>query len=733
MKLSRKYCILALFLVLSALIGAAWAVDDNITWTDDTAVLTADHTWNTSDDEHASVSKIDLKGYTLTVSKNEILGNSITVTGDGSNAAIQSTSQGSYIYGAHRIENFKLTSESSYLYVVGTPKSATAVVSTDIVIKNVEMTAPSDNTWRLKQFKVVGGGYNITNNLSSTAITIEDSLIGHSVYGGTVINGDKGERKVITGTSVDKTLVNINSGAVVVRSVYGGGEARDEMGNGQKRDIASSVGTSHVIVDGGSVPGTYTIKKLNEVSTEKGYVYGGGNAVNGDEAPSNPADTNPDFWGTAASYVKEALVEIKGGKVAHVRGGGRAEATEYTKSDGSVSSVDKAEIRLIGNAGLQAITEDVKAGGEQAYKGVAYVGSAIIKLSGLTSAAAPKEGLVIDGSGTENGTTLVFENVKADLSSAAITSMDAVQIDSDSKAIVKNIGGAKKIVVTGDFNKKPAADILTLNEVSPDDVTVDISGAVNVAKYEWDGKKLMVMGTSSGTAEPTTPKLPADIPAGVEPAEAEIAVVAADADEAVKAAALEEVSAELKDIASSDLAIGASGAVTAKAETVKSAAASLVAAGETISTVSPLPVFGAEVTAGNTAAVAYKIKGADLLAASAADVKVVKYLGGGKAELFKYAAAAADFADTCFTVMLHDTDTIAGSIEPETEYDLVLFVKDGGSFDLAEETGMVADPAALIKTEKKSSGGSSSGCNGGYGALMILAAALLPLAYRRKK
>lgn len=721
MKLSRKYCILALFLVMSALIGAAWAVDDNITWTDDTAVLTADHTWNTSDDEHPSVSKIDLKGYTLTVSKDEILGNGITVTGDGSNAAIQSTSQGSYIYGAHRIENFKLTSEPSYLYVVGAQKAAEADTSTNIVVKNVKMDAPTgNNKWNIKQFKVVGGGYNITKNLSSTAITIEGSLIGHSVYGGTVIT-DASANAIIS--NVEKAQININSGAEIVRAVYGGGDARG--GNKENAIHTSSVGTSHVIVNAGaSIPGTFN---LGDKPGEMGFVYGGGNA-------ENTTDRQKD--GDAVSRVTEAIVEIRGGKVAHVRGGGRAEVKVITstKTRPAVSSVDNAEIRLVGDAGLKAVT-DVKAGGVALNDGAtASVGSATIKLSGITSAAAPKEGLVIDGSGTENGTTLVFENVKADLSSAAITSMDAVQIDSDSKATVKNIGGAKKIVVTGDFNKMAAADILTLNEaVSPEDVTVDISGAVNVAKYEWDGEKLMVMGTSSGTAEPTTPKLPADTPAGVEPAEAEIAVVAADADDAVKAAALEEVSAELKDIASSDLAIGASGAVTAKAETVKSAAASLVAAGETISTVSPLPVFGAEVTAGNTAAVAYKIKGADLLAASAADVKVVKYLGGGKAELFKYAAAAADFADTCFTVMLHDTDTIAGSIEPETEYDLVLFVKDGGSFDLAEETGLVADPAALIKTEKKSSGGSSSGCNGGYGALMILAAALLPLAYRRKR
>lgn len=726
MKLSRKYCILALFLVMSALIGAAWA--DGIWTSETTAELSDDYEWNKSDDKHASVSKVDLKGYTLTITSGKILGNGVTVTGNNGTIKPLEASFNN-IYGVSLLENVTLAGDdtnfkNSYLRAIGAPQDATAGASTNLVIKNVDMTEPTGGAdWGRKQFKVMGGGFNILNNLSSATVTIENSLIGHSAYGGTVLN-DVTHFGTTASASVDKTLVNINNGAVIVRAVYGGGEARG-VGNDSAAIHTSSVGTSHVIVNAGaSIPGTFDLGK--DKPGEMGFVYGGGNA-------ENSVHRKPD--GDAVSHVTKAIVEIKGGEVAHVRGGGRAEVTDKLELS-AVSSVDKAEIILVGDAGLKAVSVDVKAGGEALNDGAtASVGSAIIKLSGLTSAAAPKEGLVIDGSGTENGTTLVFENVKADLSAAAITSMDAVQIDSDSKATVKNIGGAKKLVVTGDFNKMAAADILTLNEaVSPDDVTVDISGAVNVVKYEWDGKKLMVMGTSSGTAEPTTPKLPADIPAGVEPAEAEIAVVTADADDAVKAAALEEVSAKLKDIASSDLAIGASGAVTAKAETVKSAAASLVAAGETISTVSPLPVFGAEVTAGNTAAVAYKIKGADLLAASAADIKLVKYLGGGKAELFKYAAAAADFADTCFTVMLHGTDTIAGSIKADdTEYDLVLFVKDGGSFDLDEEDGWVADPAALIKTEKKSSGGSSSGCNGGYGALMILAAALLPLAYRRKK
>ena len=83
--------------------------------------------------------------------------------------------------------------------------------------------------------------------------------------------------------------------------------------------------------------------------------------------------------------------------------------------------------------------------------------------------------------------------------------------------------------------------------------------------------------------------------------------------------------------------------------------------------------------------------------------------------------------------MLHGTSTIADSIAADTEYDLVLFIKDGGRFDLDKADAVVADPPAVVQTEKKASGGSSSGCNGGFGALLLLGAAMLPLVYRKKR
>ena len=225
---------------LCALAGAAFAsdVDNSIVWTNDTeAVLSGDHTWDTTDAAKSPV-KIDLKGYTLTFGStgaNVISGDRVTVTSASGDAKIAGGVD--FIYGTKLVENFKILAPN--LWVIGANKEAIAGASTDITVKNVTMSGDVSDNWRDKQFKIVGGGLNTTVDLSSSTVAVEDSIVGHSVYGGSVITTGS------TGVSVDKTLVNINSGAKVVRSVYGGGESR-------VKDITSTVGQSHIIVNKGA-------------------------------------------------------------------------------------------------------------------------------------------------------------------------------------------------------------------------------------------------------------------------------------------------------------------------------------------------------------------------------------------------------------------------------------------------------------------------------------------------
>lgn len=711
LKFSGKYGIFALFFALCALAGAAFAssnVDNSIVWTenDTVAVLSGDHTWDTTDAAKSPV-KIDLKGYTLDLSGSAkvISGDGVTVTSTSGDAKIKGTSSLAGISGAKLVSNLEIigaTSADGYLWVVGAKKEAVEGASTDLTVRNVTMAGGKSDDWRSKQFKIAGGaliwGTTAGNavNLSSATVAVEDSIVGHSVYGGSVTLGS-------TSVSVDKTLVNINSGAKVVRSVYGGGESR-------LQGVISTVGQSHIIVNKGAlIPGTYLLGNKDDKPTEKGYVYGGGNAEGG------------------ICHVKNAIIEIKGGKVAHVRGGGRIEETT------GVSSVDVAEIRLIGEEGLNAVS-DVKAGGEAATGEATPVGSATIELYDIPKTPV-MAGVTIDGSGTEKGTTLKFTRVKADLSAhLKISSMKTLVVDSGSKVTISDLGGVEKIVITGDFNKMPATNILTIKDgTMAAEIPVDFSGADNFKEYKWDGRSLMVMGRDSGVVEPVKPQLPKDTPAEVTPVEAKIYAVAPDATDVDKNKVIREASEMLEGISSGDLVVDASGAITVKAETVRNAASSLVAYNETITKVGPLPVFNAKVAKAQTAAVAYKIKGKDLYATDPSKINVIKYLGSGEAARFVYAAEAADFADESYTVMLHGKSTIADSIAADTEYDLVLFIKDGGRFDLDKADAFVADPPAVVQTEKKASGGSSSGCNGGFGALLLLGAAMLPLVYRKKR
>lgn len=152
-----------------------------------------------------------------------------------------------------------------------------------------------------------------------------------------------------------------------------------------------------------------------------------------------------------------------------------------------------------------------------------------------------------------------------------------------------------------------------------------------------------------------------------------------------------------------------------------------------------LPVFttpAIDADKDKTIMISYQILGSALKAKKPADVKVLKILGAEKGELFTYASTITKDMDKKFTVMKDDdSGTIfTGEIDGYTMYRLALFIKDGGKFDLdGKKDGAVADPTVILGAEKRASGGSSSGCSAGLGALALLSLAALPLVYRRKK
>lgn len=327
------------------------------------------------------------------------------------------------------------------------------------------------------------------------------------------------------------------------------------------------------------------------------------------------------------------------------------------------------------------------------------------------------------------------------------------------KAIVKQRMEGVFTLVDNILDKGSVLDKITFAKYNSNDYT---SGGKGIVMVTEGGKKYKVTATLSGDvytnvvteitsggapAKPAEPVID-DKPVSVDlktPVVTSIdQTTATSTDIANAKKEVIDLVSESVAITSADLDINTEGQVVVKNEVAAAAAADAVKnaklpAGTKVETkdVAPLPIFSAPVTEKeNTAAVAFELKGEDLKAAKAKDVKVVKLLGNGKGEFFNFAAVSTDFVDKAFALQT-SADVIMSAdyaIEAAENYKLVLFIKDGGAFDLdASADGKVVDPAAIVKTTATTpaSGGSSSGCNAGFAALALLA--VIPVVCRRKK
>ena len=258
-----------------------------------------------------------------------------------------------------------------------------------------------------------------------------------------------------------------------------------------------------------------------------------------------------------------------------------------------------------------------------------------------------------------------------------------------------------------------------------------------------------VKGKAAPIVTPVKPALPDgtsdDVTAEIKPATAVVLGVdttkSAITEETKAAAITETMKVISADITSKDLTVNEeTGAVEISVATASEAAKGLLKDNETLASkdIAPLPVFTADVEIGKTAMVSYKLTGSALKAKTAEEVRVMKILSSTTAGEFEYASEITADMDGKFTIQkADDGKTIySGALEAGTEYLLTLFIKDGNSFDLdGAENGSITDPAAIFSTTttEPQHGSSSSGCNGGFGALALLGLALVPMFYGKKR
>jgi hypothetical protein len=149
-----------------------------------------------------------------------------------------------------------------------------------------------------------------------------------------------------------------------------------------------------------------------------------------------------------------------------------------------------------------------------------------------------------------------------------------------------------------------------------------------------------------------------------------------------------------------------------------------------------LPAFTAQVEKpGSTAAAGLALSGSLFMANRPSEIKIMEVRSGSKLPL-KFSYSESGYADGTFRLQNSSGTAHTGTIPENTEYTLVLFIKDGGDYDLdGMADGRVYDPAVIVSAGQNDtpdgnsgSGSGGGGCGaGGFAPSAALAAAVLIL------
>ena len=718
---------------------------------------------------------IDLAGHTITSDQNPLFnvkdGATLTINDSAANGKLISTNNagmGIKIYGNQ------------------TPGENRTAVNSKVILNAGTIEAkwyPVTVFGKGAQFDINGGvvkatesdGYGISGN--GTVDTDKD-------YGGTVININGGE--VIGGTGVDPRDDNVaaagiyhpQSGIVNMK----GGTVSGYMGIQFKSGTLNMTGGT--ITANGDMPSPVpSYNGATCVGAALAFIASGYPGGDMNANISGTAELKSTGANTYAIYEAEIAAAKEGGilKSLNISGG------MFSGTAGALSIEDKTKTLTY------AITGGTYSSDPSDYVESPYVvkqveGKYVVALAGVAVTPTAAE-LVLGLTPTAKLTA------SSDIEEAftwASKNNDVVTVDSSGNITAVGAGTAD-VTATGAIGKSVGTCVVTVRAAAPVSVTpskmelnIGATGKAT-AKYDakdsitWKSSDTAVATVKDGTVtavkagiavitakgsktsaactvtvtdpaspDPVTPT-PAPVDAGTvdkennpvnkeegKPENVEAATPAiTEATEEGKAAVVSATKIEEKNLVAT-----ADGKLTISPVLAKSALEEVISADATVApkNVVLLPIVQAAVTANNVAALAFTMTGEQLGAEEntvAGDVKVIKVLADGKGGQFSYASAAADYADKTFTLKDADGKSLAltDKVAKASTYTLVVFVADNGDFDLDATAGSVIDPVAVATnaaTEPKS-GGSSSGCNGGFGALALFGFALVPMFYGKKR
>lgn len=292
-----------------------------------------------------------------------------------------------------------------------------------------------------------------TSELESARITVTDSAIGHSLFGGPL---------AISGNDHNLTITNseivINGDSQIGRAIYAGG------GVWGTNNI-THVENARIIVNGGTIGGTGLFG--DKQPTENGYIYGGGLV----EASGSSDGSD------STATVGTATIIINGGSVEGVRGGGRIErpgADDDNFTGAEATKVDNVEISVVGDAGLNAIgSGGIEVGGELvdsddtaaaiADEVISSVTNAKVTLQNIENANVSYE---ISGMGADDTAALELRNVNGSLGD--VDFFQTVGVDPNTSVSLTSLneaGETPQIALVGDWRDTSGVQEFNLDEM----------------------------------------------------------------------------------------------------------------------------------------------------------------------------------------------------------------------------------------------------------------------------
>jgi hypothetical protein len=143
-----------------------------------------------------------------------------------------------------------------------------------------------------------------------------------------------------------------------------------------------------------------------------------------------------------------------------------------------------------------------------------------------------------------------------------------------------------------------------------------------------------------------------------------------------------------------------------------------------------LPIFKATVTpVGEVGAVTLKVRGSELLANFADEVNLIGMVSKNTGEFLNYTGSKTG-EDGEFTV-LFEGQVYDGEIDKGESYELLVFIKDGGIYDLDRRANGEVISSVSVASGTTDDKNSSSGCNEGYGFMVLAMLGALPFVTRK--